>query len=64
MKTISKIENLFAVINETADLLAQECNITYIEALAETGENLFQQSILQEDLSEITSKSLKENMNL
>ncbi|PGT91211.1 class I SAM-dependent methyltransferase [Bacillus sp. AFS040349] len=59
MKTISKIENLFAVINETADLLAQECNITYIEALAETGENLFQQSILQEDLSEITSKSLK-----
>ncbi|MFD2213658.1 class I SAM-dependent methyltransferase [Metabacillus endolithicus] len=59
MKTISKIENLFAVINETADLLAQECNITYIEALAETGENLFQQSILQEDLSEVTSKSLK-----
>ncbi len=59
MKTISKIENLFAVMNETADLLAQECDITYIEALAETGENLFQGSILQENLSEVTMKSLK-----
>lgn len=59
MKTISKIENLFTVINETADLLAQECKITYIEALAETGENLFQGSILQENLSEVTVKSLE-----
>lgn len=59
MKTISKIENLFTVINETADLLAQECKITYIEALAETGENLFQGSILQENLSEVTLKSLE-----
>jgi len=59
MKTISKIENLFTVINETADLLAKECKITYIEALAETGENLFQGSILQENLSEVTLKSLE-----
>ncbi|HZH60864.1 MAG TPA: class I SAM-dependent methyltransferase [Metabacillus sp.] len=59
MKTISKIENLFTVINETADLLAKECEFTYIEALAETGENLFQGSILQENLSEVTVKSLK-----
>ncbi|MGM0874907.1 MAG: class I SAM-dependent methyltransferase [Bacillota bacterium] len=59
MKTISKIENLFAVINETADLIAKECQLTYIEAVAETGENIFHGSILQEDLSEITEKSLK-----
>lgn len=59
MKTVSKIENLFAVINETADLIAKECQLTYIEAVAETGENIFHGSILQEDLSEITEKSLK-----
>lgn len=59
MKTVSKIENLFAVINETADLIAKECHLTYIEAVAETGENLFQGSILQDGLSEITIKSLQ-----
>lgn len=59
MKTVSKIENLFAVINETADLIAKECHLTYIEAVAETGENLFQGSILQDGLSEISIKSLK-----
>jgi len=59
MKTLSKIENLFTVINETADLLAAECKISYIEALAETGENLFQGTILQENLSEVTVKSLE-----
>ncbi len=63
MKTISKIENLFTVINETADLLAQECKIPYIEALAETGENIFQGTILQEDLSEVTVKSLERKYN-
>ncbi|MCM3650743.1 class I SAM-dependent methyltransferase [Metabacillus litoralis] len=59
MKTVSKIENLFAVINETADLIAKECQLSYIEAVAETGENIFHGSILQEDLSEITVKSIK-----
>lgn len=59
MKTVSKIENLFAVINETADLIAKECQLTYIEAVAETGENIFHGSILQEHLSEITEKDRK-----
>ena len=63
MKTLSKIENLFTVINETADLLAKECRISYIEALAETGENLFQGTILQENLSEVTVKSLERKYN-
>jgi site-specific DNA-methyltransferase (adenine-specific) len=59
MNTISKIENLFTVINETAELIAKECQCTYIEAVAETGENMFHSAILQEELSEIAEKSLK-----
>ncbi|MBM7605628.1 site-specific DNA-methyltransferase (adenine-specific) [Metabacillus crassostreae] len=59
MQTLSKIENLFTVINETAELISNEAQITYIEAVAETGENIFHNSILQENLSEVTEKSLK-----
>ncbi|WP_174879988.1 class I SAM-dependent methyltransferase, partial [Metabacillus niabensis] len=59
MKTVSKLENLFAVINETAELIAKECQLTYIEAVAETGENMFQGAILQEDMSEVTIKNIK-----
>ena len=47
MQTLSKIENLFTVINETAELISNEAQITYIEAVAETGENIFHNSILQ-----------------
>jgi len=59
MQTLSKVENLFTVINETAELLSKDLQITYIEAVAETGENLFQNAILQEELSEVTIKSLQ-----
>jgi site-specific DNA-methyltransferase (adenine-specific) len=59
MKTVSKIENLFSVINETADLIAKECQLTFIEAVAETGENLFHGSIMQGNLSEIAVKNLQ-----
>jgi site-specific DNA-methyltransferase (adenine-specific) len=59
MNTISKLENLFAVINETADLIAKECQLSYIEAVAETGDNIFHSAILQDGLSEITVKNLK-----
>ncbi len=59
MKTVSKLENLFAVINETAELIAKECQLTYIEAVAETGENMFHGAILQEDMSEVTVKNIK-----
>jgi site-specific DNA-methyltransferase (adenine-specific) len=53
------VEKFFTVINETATLLQEELNISYIEALAETGENLFHQSVLQQELSELTVKRLK-----
>lgn len=59
MQAISNVEDLFAVLNETAETIAKELNVPYIEALSETGENIFHGAILQEELSEISVKSLK-----
>ncbi|MGG1677701.1 class I SAM-dependent methyltransferase [Neobacillus sp. NRS-1170] len=56
---ITPTEQLFTLFNETALILQEELDCTYLEALAETGENLFQGSILQEELSELTVKRLK-----
>jgi site-specific DNA-methyltransferase (adenine-specific) len=64
---ISPVEELFTLFNETAIVLQEEMSCTYLEALAETGENLFHSSILQEELSELTVKRLKkqyEQVNL
>ncbi|RDI44275.1 class I SAM-dependent methyltransferase [Falsibacillus pallidus] len=55
----SPVESLFQVFNETAELLAEELSCTYLEALAETGENIFHGSILQEEVSELGEKRLK-----
>ena len=43
------VEELFTVLNETATLLQEELNCSYLEALAETGENIFQESVIQEN---------------
>ncbi|MFK9091180.1 class I SAM-dependent methyltransferase [Bacillus salipaludis] len=56
---ISPVEQLFTLFNETALILQEELSCSYLEALAETGENLFQGAILQEELSELTLKRLK-----
>ncbi|MBU8919561.1 class I SAM-dependent methyltransferase [Bacillus sp. FJAT-29953] len=56
---ISSTEKLFTMFNETALVLQEELDCSFLEALAETGENLFQASILQEELSELTLKRLK-----
>jgi site-specific DNA-methyltransferase (adenine-specific) len=56
---ISPVEQLFTLFNETAVALQEELGCTLLEALAETGENLFHSSILQEELSELTVKRLK-----
>jgi site-specific DNA-methyltransferase (adenine-specific) len=64
---ISPVEQLFTLFNDTAIALQEELDCTYLEALAETGENLFHGSILQEELSELTIKRLKkqyEEINL
>lgn len=58
---ISPVEDIFTIFNETAVLLQDELELTYLEALAETGENMFQQSILQEGLSEVTVKRLRKS---
>ena len=56
---IGPVEQLFTVFNETALVLQEELSCTYLEALAETGENLFHGSILQDEVSELTEKRLK-----
>lgn len=64
---ISPVEQLFTLFNETSVALQEELGCTLLEALAETGENLFHRSILQEELSELTAKRLKrqyEEINL
>ena len=56
---IAPVEQLFTLFNETALVLQEELSCTYLEALAETGENLFHGSILQDEVSELTEKRLK-----
>ena len=53
------VEKAFHVLDETARIIESECNCTYIEALAETAENIFHDDVLQDELSETTRKRLK-----
>lgn len=58
--SVAPMETVFNVFNETATILQEELSCTYLEALAETGENMFHEDILQKDeLSEITIKRLQ-----
>lgn len=52
------IEQAFELFEQTANVIEQECNCTYLEALAETADNIFHHSILQEELSEMSKKRL------
>lgn len=54
----TSVEELYSVFNETAFILQEELSCDYLEALAETGENLFHNSVLQEEVSEVTRKRL------
>ncbi|OEH91821.1 class I SAM-dependent methyltransferase [Bacillus solimangrovi] len=58
MAEFRNMEQLFEVFSETANTLQTELDISFLEALAETGENMFQQTILQ-DVSEIVAKRLE-----
>lgn len=55
----SPVESLYQVLNDTANILQKELDCTYIEAIAYTGENLFQESVLQEELNEVAMKRLE-----
>ena len=57
--SMTPVEKLFTAFNASADILKEELSCTYLEALAETGENIFQETILQEELSEISRKRLE-----
>ncbi|MCP1322432.1 class I SAM-dependent methyltransferase [Bacillus sp. S0628] len=46
------VETLFSIFDSSAVVLRKELDVTYLEALVETGDNLFEGAILQEKLSE------------
>jgi site-specific DNA-methyltransferase (adenine-specific) len=56
-KTTTHFEELFKVLDETAKILQEKLEIPYLEALIETGENMFQQDILQ-PVDDIVKKKL------
>ncbi|WP_409270916.1 class I SAM-dependent methyltransferase [Neobacillus sp. SCS-31] len=57
----SPVERLFTVFNETSSIIQDELSCTYLEALAETGENLFHGTVLQDEISELSTKRLKKS---
>lgn len=57
----TNLEKLFVVIDESAELLKEELDVTYLEALAEAGENLFQGEVVQE-LTSSTKKQLEQRL--
>ncbi|WP_108671290.1 class I SAM-dependent methyltransferase [Peribacillus acanthi] len=52
------VEQLFQLFDSTSKMLQEELDCTYLEALAESGENLFHGDVIQDELSEITKKRL------
>lgn len=59
MSKKTTVDQIFTVLDDTATAIQEELMCSYLEAVAETGENLFQDSILQEELSELTQKRLE-----
>lgn len=60
MGELSKVEMLFQTFDETATILQNDQSIPYLDALAETGDNLFEKKILQE-VDELTKKRLNKH---
>ncbi|AST92851.1 class I SAM-dependent methyltransferase [Sutcliffiella cohnii] len=56
--SLTKLEETFTIFDTTSSILQEELSCTYLEALAETAENLFHQDVLQDELSELTKKRL------
>ncbi|CAG9623343.1 class I SAM-dependent methyltransferase [Sutcliffiella rhizosphaerae] len=61
--SITKLENTFSLFDTTANIMQEELQCTYLEALAETAENLFHGNVLQEELSEVTKRRLEKEYN-
>ncbi|KHF28854.1 hypothetical protein LR68_02424 [Anoxybacillus sp. BCO1] len=56
------LEKLFTIIDETATWLQEELKCSYLEAVAETGENLFHGDVLQEEVNELIKKTFKKGV--
>ncbi|WP_062355098.1 class I SAM-dependent methyltransferase [Bacillus kwashiorkori] len=52
------VEAIFSVLNDSANILKNELDCSFLEALAETGENIFHDTVLQEEISEVAKKRL------
>ncbi len=55
---LENMEKAFQMLDETAAIIEKECHCTYLEAIAETAENIFQGDVLQDELSEMSKKRL------
>ncbi|WP_027409648.1 class I SAM-dependent methyltransferase [Anoxybacteroides tepidamans] len=55
---LTPVEQLFSLFDQTACILQEELRCTYLEAIAETGENIFHGDVLQEEVSELNKKRL------
>ncbi|WAA10151.1 class I SAM-dependent methyltransferase [Fervidibacillus albus] len=60
---VTPVERLFQLLDETTCLLEKELDCTYLDALIETGENVFQNHVLQSEVSEMTKKRLEKAYN-
>ncbi|WP_078379404.1 class I SAM-dependent methyltransferase [Sutcliffiella halmapala] len=57
--SITKLENTFSLFDTTAQILQEELECTYLEALAETAENIFHEDVIQDEVSEVTKRRLE-----
>lgn len=57
--SITKLENTFSLFDTTAQILQEELGCTYLEALAETAENIFHEDVIQDEVSEVTKRRLE-----
>ena len=58
MKT-TPLETLFKVLDDSATIIANEKELSYLEALAATGDNISNGEIMQDHLSEMAQKKLQ-----
>ncbi|WP_096202680.1 class I SAM-dependent methyltransferase [Bacillus sp. FJAT-45350] len=59
MEGRTDVETLFMALDDSAELLKETLNMTYLEALVEAGENLFQGTVQQEVDESVKSELLK-----
>jgi site-specific DNA-methyltransferase (adenine-specific) len=57
--SITKLENTFTLFDTSAQILQEELDCTYLEALAETAENMFHGNVIQDEVSEVTKRRLE-----